>query len=87
MLSPDDAQNEQIMHEENEYKHNMYEENGFEENKYEQNLQKKYTENRDRRNKGLKRGKRGAERNLGASKETTGLMNGPGWGQNVKHRK
>ena len=69
------------------YKQHVYEDIGYEENEYVQNLQKKYTENKDRRNKGLKGGKRGAERNLVASKETTGLKNGPGRGQNVKHRK
>ena len=87
MVSPDDAQYEQIMHEENEYEQNMYEENGFKENEYEQNLQKKYTENRDRRNKGLKGGKRGAERNLGASKETTGHKNDQELGGGEKEEK
>ena len=46
----------------------------------------KYTETRDRRNKGHKGGKRGAESYLGTRKETTGHYNGPGRGQNVKHR-
>ena len=46
----------------------------------------KYTENRDRRNKGHKGGKRGAERTLGTRNETTGHYNVPGRGQNVKHR-
>ena len=46
----------------------------------------KYTETRDRRNKGHKGGKRGAESYLGTIKETTSHYNGPGRGQNVKHR-
>ena len=46
----------------------------------------KFTENRDRRNKGHNGGKKGAERNLGIRKDTTGHYNGPGRGQNVKQR-
>jgi hypothetical protein len=37
----------------------------------------KFKENRDRRNKGHKGGKRGPDRNLGTNKETTGYSNCP----------